>query len=130
MRFSDWMSYVCASELFLDLRVQHSSHGLPRFLAGQVAGAAFAFAEDAHKLGERMFGRGLKSQRWEVGHKQFVGLGRPASLAASLAGVPLNNRFRCRLLPLSTPSFNARSEERRVGKEGVSTWRSRGSPYP
>jgi hypothetical protein len=92
---------------FFDLFIEQHAHGGAGFFASQVAGAAFAFAEDSHELGEWMFGRGFKGQRWIVGHKQFVGLGRPASFAASLAGVPLNSRFRCRLLPFSGPSFNA-----------------------
>jgi hypothetical protein len=50
------------------------------------SGAALAFAENPHELGERVFGGRFEGQRWVVGHKQFVGLGRPASFAASLAG--------------------------------------------
>ena len=83
----------------------------PRTLAAvkarQAAGTALAFAEDAHKRRKGMFGGSFGDQRGKVGHKQFVGLGRPASLAASLAGVPLNSRLRCRLLPFSGPSFKA-----------------------
>src|SRR5690606_34172713 len=85
----------------LDLAVEQHAHGLAGFLAGHAARAALALAEDAHELGEGVF-------RWgdEV-HRQFVGFGRPASLAASLAGVPLNRRLRCRLLPFSGPSLRA-----------------------
>ena len=91
----------------LDLFVKQHAHGFTGFLAGEVARAALAFAEDAHELRKRVFGGGFQDQGSKVGHKQFVGLGRPASLAASLAGVPLNSLLRCRLLPFSGPSFNA-----------------------
>ena len=85
----------------LDLAVEQQAHGFAGLLAGQAAGAALALAENAHELGEGVFGG-----RDQV-HRQLVGFGRPASLAASLAGVPLNRRLRCRLLPLSVPSFRA-----------------------
>ncbi len=63
--------------------VQQHAHGIASFIPGQATGAAFTFAEDADELGERVFGRGCGR------HRQFVGRGRPASLAASLAGAPL-----------------------------------------
>ena len=91
----------------LDFLVEQHAHGFPGFFARQAAGAALAFAEDPHKRRKGVFGGSFGDQRGEVGHKQFVGLGRPASLAASLAGVPLNSRLRCRLLPFSGPSFKA-----------------------
>ena len=94
-----------------DTTFQQQGHRRTGFLAAQAAGAALAFAEDAHEFGERVLGRGVQGQRarfgeW-LGHMQLVGLGRPASLAASLAGVPLNRRLRCGLLPFSTPSLSA-----------------------
>ena len=65
--------------------IEQHAHGFAGFFAGQVARAALALAEDAHELGEGVF-------CWSAEvHRQLVGLGRPASLAASLAGVPLNN---------------------------------------
>src|SRR3990167_11166092 len=85
----------------LGLAVEQHAHGFTGFLSAQVARAALAFAEDAYELGKRVFRRGDKV------HRQFVGLGRPASLAASLAGAPLNSRLRCRLLPFSGPSLSA-----------------------
>ncbi|MNN49790.1 hypothetical protein D3C81_1643400 [compost metagenome] len=85
----------------LGLAVEQHAHGLAGFLAGQAARAALALAEDAHELGERVFSG---SHQGRGRHMQFVGLGSPASLAASLAGVPWNSLFRCRLLPLSGPS--------------------------
>ncbi|MNE47502.1 hypothetical protein D3C80_1419120 [compost metagenome] len=86
---------------FLGLAVEQHAHGLAGFLAGQVARAALALAENAHELGEGMF---CGSHQIRGRHMQFVGLGSPASLAASLAGVPWNSLFRCRLLPFSVPS--------------------------
>ncbi|MCY1399877.1 hypothetical protein D9M71_149450 [compost metagenome] len=73
-----------------DRFIEQHAHGFAGFFAGQAAGAALAFAEDAHELRERVFGRGFGDQGAVVVHMQLVGLGRPASLAASLAGVPLN----------------------------------------
>ncbi len=90
-----------------DLPVEQHAHGFAGFLAVQAAGTPLALAEDAHELRKRMFLGCFGDQRRVVGHRQFVGLGRPASLAASLAGVPLNRRLRCRLLPFSAPSFKA-----------------------
>ncbi len=85
----------------LDLAVEQHAHGLAGFFACQVAGATLAFAENAHEGGERMFCWGFDV------HRQLLGFGSPASLAASLAGVPLNRRLRCMLLPFSAPSLSA-----------------------
>ncbi|MCY1531985.1 hypothetical protein D9M68_672270 [compost metagenome] len=83
------------------LAIEEHAHGIAGLLACHVAGAALAFAEHADELGEGVF------RRCDEVHRQLVGLGRPASLAASLAGAPLNRRLRCRLLPFSGPSFCA-----------------------
>ena len=69
----------------LGLAIEQHAHGFAGFPAGQIASTALAFTQDADKYGKGMFGRSFKD------HMQFVGLGRPASLAASLAGVPLNS---------------------------------------
>src|SRR5690606_3327354 len=85
----------------LDLAVEQHTHGFAGFLAGQIACAALALAANPHEDGEGVF-------CWrDDAHMQLLGFGRPASLAASLAGVPLNRRLRCMLLPLSGPSFEA-----------------------
>jgi len=97
----------CTQLSVFDLFVDQHAHGFPGFFAGQAAGATFALAENANELGKRVLGGCFGGQRGEVGHMQLVGLGRPASLAASLAGVPLNRRLRCMLLPFSGPSFSA-----------------------
>jgi hypothetical protein len=89
---------------FFHLAVEQHAHRLSGFLASEVAGTALALAQHAHELCERVLLRCFKRKCRVVGHMQLVGLGRPASLAASLAGVPLNRRLRCRLLPFSTPS--------------------------
>src|SRR5690606_11072196 len=81
--------------------IQQHAHGLVSFGARQATRAALALAEDANELGKGMFNSS------QIGHMQLVGFGRPASLAASLAGVPLKRRFRCRLLPFSGPSLRA-----------------------
>ena len=90
-----------------DFFIEHHAHGFPGFGAGHVARAALALAENTNEGRKRVLGRGFGGEGGEIGHRQLVGLGRPASLAASLAGVPLNRRFRCKLLPLSAPSFSA-----------------------
>nr|GFA76659.1 hypothetical protein [Tanacetum cinerariifolium] len=78
----------------LDFFIEHHAHCFSGFGAGHVASAAFTFAQDTYEGCERVFVRGLGDEGGVVGHRQLVGFGRPASLAASLAGVPLNRRLR------------------------------------
>src|SRR3546814_11403759 len=106
MRISDWSSDVCSSDL------------------------AEVVANDSLRLGE------LPEQLQEIVGRLQVGEATPpfGSLADGVRVLILCGRDEG---SVSTPSFDQvyaqlneqrRSEERRVGKEGVSTCRSRGSP--
>src|SRR3546814_11111890 len=100
MRISDWSSDVCSSDLCCPLPSWRS---------------AFLGRCDA---GDRpcRIGRLAECREPVAGHDDWLccrggGAGRLADGGSSL------------------PHAAARSEERRVGKECVSTWRSRWSPY-
>src|SRR3546814_14793796 len=99
MRISDWSSDVCSS----DLRDQRHAARASRDRLGvrQPQG------------GER--GRPARRRRIEVG----LAAGRDRSGGAGRMGFP----------PFPDPAQGRRSEERRVGKECVSTCRSRWSTY-
>src|SRR3546814_17226892 len=107
MRISDWSSDVCSSDLrgILDQRTfRHGEAAGAGAADGDVAGAAAvpaAAVRDDHLTAI-------------PGHQHgAVAGGQPAEAEAGVvAAVALD-----------------RSEERRVGKEGVSTCRSRWSPY-
>src|SRR3546814_12529682 len=106
MRISDWSSYVCSSDLTtLDLPIQigHNWQDYGRTISHEV-----------QALGNVLEGR----LAWAVGffHSKEVSDG---GLSYSLFGDPS--------LPFSDDRNN-RSEERRVGKECASTFRSRWSP--
>src|SRR3546814_14515564 len=101
MRISDWSSDVCSSDL--------SSCGLPN------AGLCFAeLLERGHRSG-------------------FQGLHEKTQLLSGVA-TKAGERFVFRgddlpIEPVAHINEDIRSEERRVGKECVSTCRSRWSPY-
>src|SRR3546814_18830790 len=103
MRISDWSSDVCSSEL----RV--------------VGGQSDEVVENA---------RALRRIRLE-GADLFVRLGRQLGVVVDHAHqrVTLKARHILSFLRPAIVNLLARSEERRVGKECVSTCRSRWSPY-
>src|SRR3546814_19847054 len=97
MRISDWSSDVCSSDL-ADVRI-----------APQVAEA---------KAHQRAL---LGIVNADVALDQFLGLGtRDLDVEVAVTGV-LGGTDQC-----GDGACQERSEERRVGKEGVSTWRARG----
>src|SRR3546814_12528106 len=100
MRISDWSSDVCSS----DLRADHAGHrrdGLQHDRAVAVALGEEGVRAEAHRLGE--------TERDALGEiERFV--------------VDAKIDERCGL-------HGGRSEERRVGKESVSTCRSRWARY-
>src|SRR3546814_15156687 len=104
MRISDWSSDVCSSDL-VGVRVQ------PEVITFPEGDVEFTF----------------ESEPWWVGYRGAWGSTRPR-LVGSIGVVG----------PWASTSVHdtrwrdplARSEERRVGKECVSTCRSRWSPYP
>src|SRR3546814_13888973 len=97
MRISDWSSDVCSS----DLEVKRGTVGIEARVPGQ-----FAIGGD-------------RLERDAVGQIEIDHAGKPPGLkvriavAAGIAGIGIGNQIA------------ARSEERRVGKECVSTCRSR-----
>src|SRR3546814_11612127 len=115
MRISDWSSDVCTSDLGGD----HST-GLrdARLLdsAREPARIRAMFADPAFP--RRGVGRAVLARCED--EARAAGFGR-AELMATLAGEPLYRA--CGYAAID------RSEERRVGKECVSTCRSRWSPY-
>src|SRR3546814_11622726 len=100
MRISDWSSDVCSSDL---------------------ADAALAGVEGA-EVGLEAVGAELDGPLGHVGRAGDEAVDTPVRLA--VGGVVVG-RLVEELAPVA-----ARSEERRVGKECVSTCRSRWSPYP
>src|SRR3546814_2014394 len=121
MRISDWSSDVCSSDLFLD----DSDTGF----AWQAIAGVRAPLSDSIDVG-------LKYRFFNADNLDLV----------DQTGRDVSTRFRSHSL-LGTLTFNfggaepppppappppppPRSEERRVGKECVSTCRSRWSPYP
>src|SRR3546814_15876943 len=99
MRISDWSSDVCSS----DLRERPGMFFLPDVLPGERGGQALR-AEKADRL------LGWKRLQRDVGHPYRSKPVLPARRALN-------------------PPRASRSEERRVGKECVSTCRSRWQPY-
>src|SRR3546814_11178000 len=113
MRISDWSSDVCSS----DLGDAERSRDIWR--ANLLGGSR------VHDLIERLREyptlKDFAAERgWDFGEGYIAGLKGISRPADHLIGKPL--------LPTSALSEN-RSEERRVGKECVSTCRSRWSPY-
>src|SRR3546814_17446293 len=102
MRISDWSSDVCSS----DLRIGESMF-MGRLLSGQAGDVRFRDA--------------LAEQFIVVGRIARVEKGREFALGHRIALMPGQHRHAAQRLEL-------RSEERRVGKECVSKFRSRWSP--
>src|SRR3546814_20140590 len=100
MRISDWSSDVCSSDLV-------DTHAQANFTTGSVAHTALFGIDYRRILGKDNMGNALAGQ---------LDLFSPAY--SDLSHVEPNTRV----------DYSLRSEERRVGKEGVSTCRSRWSP--
>src|SRR3546814_18143290 len=101
MRISDWSSDVCSSDLSLE--------------------RGFRLVADGG-----IFGRNLGAREALI-----CGKGSPAGARKArqpLAGMQVNAHDR--IIFDKTDQFQPRSEERRVGKECVSTCRSRWTPSP
>src|SRR3546814_11618193 len=104
MRISDWSSDVCSSDLF----------GRKTFGTGVIAAHnALKFRKLSDHAGDEI---GLRQPRRLFGH---IGQARSLPVIPAKAGIHEHRLFRT----------GTRSEERRVGKECVSTCRSRWSPY-
>src|SRR3546814_11423963 len=121
MRISDWSSDVCSSDLSQELRLvprtrspRLTDQGRPRLLSATLQQAE-----------QRQPGSGVVAPPagFEVRLLGRVQLApQPVQLTQLVAGGPHRR-------PLEVAQRGARSEERRVGKECVSTCRSRWSPY-
>src|SRR3546814_14751538 len=101
MRISDWSSDVCSSDLWEDAAAALDHVGLP------------AIIRPSYTLGGQ--GGGIAYNREE--YEQIVQSGLRLSPVHEV------------LIEESVLGWKERSEERRVGKECVSTCRSRWSPY-
>src|SRR3546814_19012941 len=101
MRISDWSSDVCSSDLY---RIDHA---LQRLRLGE------GLLESQSAV--------LLTHATHPCHGPHPGLGAAGDHRATRPW------SRCHV---SVTGVLSRSEERRVGKECGSTWRSRGSPYP
>src|SRR3546814_17331725 len=107
MRISDWSSDVCSSDLIgMDAAYLASREDDHRLIALQ---AAVNLAQARARLAAKHVAR--YQQRRQAIESQQVIIGHDAHIATH------------------PPKQLQRSEERRVGKECVSTCRSRGSPY-
>src|SRR3546814_19853610 len=124
MRISDWSSDVCSSDLHL---VRIEIDDCAPHASARIIDHDLGHADPAFHLGEqprhrvrigRICGKRLRPRL----------LGEPAQLVRIARG---NRHLEAlaRQLPREGGA-DPRSEERRVGKEGDSTWRSRWSPTP
>src|SRR3546814_13662533 len=122
MRISDWSSDVCSSDLGKDVRVGVFARGAKAEEA-LAAGAEVVGAED---LLEIVQGGKIDFDRC-IATPDMMGLVGRLGKVLGPKGLMPNPK-----LGTVTPNVAAavkRSEERRVGKECVSTCRSRWSPY-
>src|SRR3546814_10977866 len=132
MRISDWSSDVCSSDLGIaalqigpGATIDHDA-----FLHQAGTPTQQPAAEGDEPAGEDEIGERQRDQRGdEEDEKEFHGVSFSTAPSRGEVGVgacPSNQPIKSS----NTASRSGRSEERRVGKECVSTCRSRGSPYP
>src|SRR3546814_15575687 len=115
MRISDWSSDVCSSDLIADEARREKQDDIA------LRHVRRALDEDGDCVRAHLQLGVLLEAR-----EQFA-----AAAQAYLRAFQLDPRFLPDVIePLYRCSQNTRSEERRVGKECVSTCRSRWSPYP
>src|SRR3546814_18961444 len=121
MRISDWSSDVCSSDLRVDALL-HFADADPRKLASLAGGDVVSLADqDArHRSARNSLGNRPGRRRWTHPQSQ-----RRPLLVLELDPARLHPRTDC-----GDARFGElRSEESRVGTEGVSTCRSRWTPY-
>src|SRR3546814_428983 len=100
MRISDWSSDVCSSDLWVFLMHTQMGHGFSEAIWGVVFILALFVCVIFHE-----FGHALTAMRYNIQTKDVT------------------------VYPIGGVATLERSEERSVGKECVSTCRSRWSPY-
>src|SRR3546814_16997789 len=119
MRISDWSSDVCSSDLAE--AVPFVRLGRDDNAIAQLRGAGFGLAATVVRGGEDVFAARLPQRLVYVlgaeGEGMDAALADACDLRLSIPGTGAVERL------------HVRSEERRVGKECVSTCRSRWSPY-
>src|SRR3546814_16930013 len=125
MRISDWSSDVCSSDLFNEL----DRRGLAMY--GQMTAGSWIYIgtqgivqgtyETFVEMGRQHHGGDL-SGKWLL-TAGLGGMGGAQPLAAVMAGAS------CLAVECQPSRIEMRSDERRVGKECVSTCRYRWSPY-
>src|SRR3546814_13225156 len=108
MRISDWSSDVCSSDLFEDD-------------LGKVV-AAIHWPAGCDSLADHRLPAAKAAQHVD-GLLVYVDNPRPFEQGFRPVGIPIGG------VACGSGKFHQRSEERRVGKECVSTGRSRWSPY-
>src|SRR3546814_20913327 len=109
MRISDWSSDVCSSDLTTGQEIWEQTDGkVDAFVCAVGTGGTLAGVAQA-----------LRERKKDV----VIGLADPL-------GAALYNYYAHGPLKAEGSSISERSEGRRVGKEGVSTCRSRWSPSP
>src|SRR3546814_17570141 len=120
MRISDWSSDVCASDLDAALR------GLARHLPARAqVGEVLAPQAEQHEEQPEADQGSEQDDRCAHAH-------HPPGRFSTLGSKPTatrSSRLRVCIGEAGTARRSGRSEERRVGKECVSTCRSRWSPY-
>src|SRR3546814_14768712 len=111
MRISDWSSDVCSSDLGVLIALFHDAGYIRRRGDSAANGAEFTLTH-VHRSGEFL-----------RDYLPTIGYGRDAAKARQIV------HFTGYEIALDQIQVRDRSEERRVGKECVSTCRSRWSPY-
>src|SRR3546814_11155487 len=123
MRISDWSSDVCSSDLEAAGRVARSAKAAGVERLAHLSGIGSDPGSSSPYIASR--GRGEQAVRDAFPEASLI---RPAVMIGPGDSfiVPLSRLLR--RLPVFALFGNGRSEERRVGKECVSTCRSRWSP--
>src|SRR3546814_11895753 len=111
MRISDWSSDVCSSDLL------------------SIDPADVVWAVIAYNLVVVVSLLPLSAVAERIGFRRMFAIGMTLFMLASLASAASESLLGLLLSRMAQGLGSARSEESRVGKECVSTCRSRGSPY-
>src|SRR3546814_20195922 len=124
MRISDCSSDLCSS----DLATRAESHQLWRTAAASIEALLGRTLENSLDL-KRLFGRVSQQMKQIADHGEDVSAASSRELSLQLLFIVGRSRGRGARVQALRSDFQLRSEERRVGKECVSTCRSRWSPY-